>query len=64
TIWCDDAGKIIDDGTVFRLAGDDFRICCQERHLPWLLDSAIGFDVRVREETEDVAALSLQGPCS
>ena len=64
TIWCDDAGKIIDDGTVFRLAGDDYRLCCQERHLPWLLDSAIGFDVRVREETEDVAALSLQGPCS
>ncbi len=64
TAWCDDAGKLLDDGTLFRLGPEDFRICCQERHLPWLLDSARGFDVRVREETEEVAALSLQGPCS
>jgi glycine cleavage system aminomethyltransferase T len=32
--------------------------------LPWLMDSAIGFDVRVRDESEAVAALSLQGPCA
>ncbi|WP_284164889.1 aminomethyltransferase family protein [Frigidibacter sp. SD6-1] len=64
TIWCDDAGKIVDDGTLFRLADDDYRICCQERHLPWLLDSAHGFDVTIEEVTEEIAALSLQGPCS
>ncbi len=64
TIWCDDAGKIIDDGTLFRLGESEYRICCQERHLPWLLDSAFGFDVQIREETEEIAALSLQGPCS
>lgn len=64
TIWCDDAGKILDDGTLFRLADDSFLICCQERHLPWLLDSAHGFDVAVAEVTNDIAALSLQGPCS
>ena len=64
TIWCDDAGKIIDDGTLFRLGPADYRICCQERHLPWLLDSAFGFDVTIAEETTEVAALSLQGPTS
>ncbi|TNF59887.1 MAG: aminomethyl transferase family protein [Rhodobacteraceae bacterium] len=64
TVWCDDAGKIIDDGTLFRLAGEDYRLCCQERHLPWLLDSMAGFDVAVTDETEEIAALSLQGPCS
>ncbi|QYK42093.1 MAG: aminomethyltransferase family protein [Paracoccaceae bacterium] len=64
TVWCDDAGHLIDDGTLFRLAPDRWRLCCQERHLPWLLDSAQGFDVTVAEETEDVAALSLQGPTS
>lgn len=62
TIWCDDQGKVEDDGTLFRLGPQDFRLCCQERHLPWLLDSAYGFDVEVREETEEIAALSLQGP--
>ena len=64
TVWCDDAGHLIDDGTLFRLSPDRFRLCCQERHLPWLLDSAYGFDVAIREETEEVAALSLQGPTS
>jgi aminomethyltransferase len=64
TVWCDDAGKLEDDGTLFRLGPQDYRLCCQERHLPWLLDSAFGFDVALREETEEVAALSLQGPTS
>lgn len=64
TVWCDDDGKLEDDGTLFRLGETDYRLCCQERHLPWLLDSAFGFDVTVCEETEEVAALSLQGPTS
>ncbi|PZR00827.1 MAG: glycine cleavage system protein T [Cereibacter sphaeroides] len=64
TIWCDDDGKILDDGTLFRYGPEEYLICCQERHLPWLEDSAQGFDVTVREVTEDIAALSLQGPTS
>lgn len=64
TAWCDDAGQLLDDGTLFRLGENDYRLCCQERHLPWLLESALGFDVSVREETAEVAALALQGPCS
>lgn len=64
TAWCDDDGKVMDDGTLFRLAHDEFRLCCQERHLPWLLDSAAGFDVAVADVTDDIAALALQGPCS
>ena len=64
TVWCDDAGKVLDDGTLFRHGAEDYLLCCQERHLPWLLDSAIGYSVQVREVTEDIAALSLQGPCA
>ena len=64
TAWCDDQGHVLDDGTLFRLAQNRFRLCCQERHLPWLLDSAIGFDVTAAEETEAVAGLALQGPTS
>lgn len=64
TAWCDDEGHVLDDGTLFRLGDADFRICCQERHLPWLLDSAIGFDVAIVEETDAIAALALQGPTS
>jgi aminomethyltransferase len=64
TVWCDDDGKLIDDGTLFRLGEDEYRICCQERHLPWLIDSAAGFDVSVGDVTEQIAALALQGPTS
>lgn len=64
TAWCDDEGHVLDDGTLFRLSPTRFRLCCQERHLPWLLDSAEGFDVAVAEETEEVAGLALQGPTS
>lgn len=64
TAWCDDDGKLLDDGTLFRKGPEDFLLCSQERHLPWLLDSAQGFDVRVEDATEQIAALSLQGPCS
>ncbi len=61
-VWCDDAGQVIDDGTIFRLGDDDYRLCSQERHLDWLLASAAGFDVEIRHETDDVAALAIQGP--
>ena len=64
TAWCDDEGQLLDDGTLFRLSENLFRLCCQERHLPWLLDTADGFEVAIVEETEDIAALALQGPTS
>ncbi|MFC3076402.1 aminomethyltransferase family protein [Shinella pollutisoli] len=64
TAWCDDHGHVLDDGTLFRFGPDEFRLCCQERHLPWLLDSAYGFAVTIAEETEEIAGLALQGPTS
>lgn len=64
TAWCDDAGQVLDDGTLFHLGPDDYMLCCQERHLNWLHDSAMGFQVQIDEITETLSALSLQGPCS
>jgi aminomethyltransferase len=64
TVWCDDDGQIIDDGTVFRLTGGEYRLCTAERQLDWLHASAIGFDVDIAEITDEIAALSLQGPTS
>ena len=63
-VWCNDAGHLIDDGTVFRLDDDEYRLCTAERQLDWLLDSSIGFDVSVEEVTEQIAALAVQGPTS
>jgi len=63
-VWCNDAGHLIDDGTIFRLGESDYRLCTAERQLDWLLDSAIGFDVTIGEVTEQIAALAVQGPTS
>ncbi|HSY47153.1 MAG TPA: aminomethyltransferase family protein [Steroidobacteraceae bacterium] len=64
TVWCNDEGRLIDDGTVFCLGPDEYRLCTAERQLDWFRASAIGFDVEIREVTEEVAALAVQGPTS
>jgi len=64
TAWCDDHGHVLDDGTLFRFSQNEFRLCSQERHLPWLLDSSEGFDVQVSDESSEIAGLALQGPVS
>ena len=63
-VWCDDGGKVLDDGTVFRFGPEEFWICSQERHLNWFLDSALGFEVNVADVSEEIAAIALQGPQS
>jgi aminomethyltransferase len=64
SVWCNDDGHLIDDGTVFRLGENEYRLCTGERQIDWLLDSALGFDVQVSEVTEESAALAVQGPTS
>ena len=63
-VWCDDAGQVIDDGTIFHLRDNEYRLCSQEFHLPWLTAAAIGFDVSIEEETAAIAGLAVQGPTS
>lgn len=63
-VWCNDQGQVIDDGTIFHLREGEYRLCAQEQNYDWLLDSAMGFDVSVVEETAQVAALAVQGPTS
>ncbi len=63
-VFCNDRGYVLDDGTLFRVSENDFRLCVQDRHLPWLLDTAFGFKVEIDDVTEDIAALAVQGPTS
>jgi aminomethyltransferase len=64
TGWCDDDGKLLDDGTITRLGERSFRLTSAEPSLRWLAMNAAGMDVTVTEVTDRVAALSLQGPKS
>ncbi len=65
TVWCTDEGRIIDDGTIFRLAEDRFMLTCGSPCTAWLRKAAFGFrDVTITDLSDDLAALSLQGPTS
>jgi aminomethyltransferase len=65
TVWCTDEGRIIDDGTVFKLADDRFMLVCGSPCTAWLEKSAWGFaDVSIRDVSDTLAAVSLQGPTS
>ena len=64
-VWCTDEGRMVDDGTIFRLAEDRFMLTCGSPCLSWLRLASFGFDsVSVTDATDDFAALSLQGPTS
>jgi aminomethyltransferase len=62
TPWCDDDGKVIDDGTVTRLAPDRFRITAADPNMAWFQDCAWGMQVEIRDVSAELAALALQGP--
>jgi aminomethyltransferase len=64
TCLCDADGKVIQDGTVFRLAEDHYRFHLADPGLRWLKLNTVGMDVTIREVSEQVAALALQGPNS
>ncbi len=64
-VWCTDEGRMIDDGTIFRLSGDKFMLTCGSPCNAWLEKSVFGFDdVSIRDVSDEIAALSLQGPTS
>lgn len=64
TCWCNEAGKVIQDGTVFRLGEDHFRLNLADPSLRWLRINALGMEVEIEDLSERVAAVALQGPTS
>ena len=64
TPWCDERGKVIDDGTVTRVEEDVFRWTAADPSLRWLTQNAVGLDVAIDDVSEQIAALALQGPTS
>ena len=62
--WCDEDGKVIDDGTITRLEENTYRWTAADPNLRWFRQNAIGLDVQIEDITEQLAALALQGPTS
>ncbi len=64
TPWCDEQGKVIDDGTVSRLGEQRYRWTAADPSLRWFMQNAVGLDVTIEDVSETVAALAVQGPTS
>jgi aminomethyltransferase len=62
--WCDDYGKVLDDGTVFRLDDTHYRVAAAEPTYSWLMRQTRCFDVSIEDSTTRYGTLSLQGPTS
>ncbi len=62
--WCDEHGKVIDDGTLSRLEEDAYRWTAADPSLRWFSQNALGLEVTLEDISEKVATLALQGPTS
>jgi len=64
TPWCDEHGKVIDDGTVSRLEENTYRWTAADPSLRWFTQNSAGMDVQIEDISESISALALQGPTS
>lgn len=62
--WCDEQGKVVDDGTISRLGENTYRWTAADPSLRLFEQNALGLDVKIEDISEKVAALALQGPTS
>jgi len=62
--WCDEQGKVIDDGTITRLEENKYRWTAADPSLRWFHQNGLNMDVQIEDISEKVAALALQGPTS
>jgi glycine cleavage system T protein (aminomethyltransferase) len=64
TPWCDEDGKVIDDGLVVRRGENEFFWTTADPCVRWFELNAAGLDVQIDDVSESVAGLALQGRLS
>jgi len=64
TSWCNEDGRVVDDGTVGRLDEQTYRWTAGDPSLRWFRMNARGLDVEIEDVSERVSALAVQGPLS
>jgi aminomethyltransferase len=64
TPWCDEEGKVLDDGTITRLGPSEFRVTAADACARWFRLNETGLDVEIEDVSDELAALALQGRLS
>ncbi|MGB0035626.1 MAG: aminomethyltransferase family protein [Candidatus Acidiferrales bacterium] len=62
--WCDEQGKVIDDGTISRLGENLYRWTAADPSMRWFHQNALGLDLKIEDISDQLAALAVQGPTS
>jgi len=62
--WCNDDGKVIDDGTVMRRSENEFFVTSADPGFSWFSRFLRGYEVELEDISDQVAGLALQGPTS
>jgi aminomethyltransferase len=66
SVMCNDTGGIIDDFVVYRLGTGEFMMVSnasnREKDYDWLVKNTYGFNVEVKNISDDVVMLAVQGP--
>jgi glycine cleavage system T protein (aminomethyltransferase) len=64
TLWCDDDGHILEDGVLFRHAGDEFMLTAAEPNLSYFEELIGRLEVEITDASADYGLLAVQGPRS
>jgi len=64
TIWCDNAGYVMEDGVVMHVGPDEYWLTSAEPNLWYFRKLAKGFDVQIEDISADYGVLAVQGPHS
>jgi aminomethyltransferase len=64
TLWCDDAGFVLEDGVLFRHSDTEFFLTAAEPNLGYFRDLIGRLDVEIEDVTRDYGILAIQGPHS
>ena len=64
TAWCDDEGKVLDDGTLFRHGAAGLSAVLSGTPPAMAARSALGFDVTIEEHRRRSPRCRCKGPCA
>jgi aminomethyltransferase len=64
TVWCNDAGYVLEDGVVFREAEDDWLLTAADPNLGYLESLKGRLRVEIEDVSPDYGMLAVQGPRS